>query len=88
MQRAYNSAKPGYTVEDLRQVLLVHRSIMSEIIPAYRELASRNQVELIPVPYSHPMAPVLVDLGFSEDLEVHVSESLRLFQKYFGVTPR
>jgi len=87
MEKDYSSTQPGYTLEDLSKVLQVHRDIASKIIPAYRELASKGQVELISVPYSHPLAPIIADLGFSEDLEIHVSESIRLFREYFNTTP-
>ncbi len=88
MNRAYTERNPSFTREDLRQVLLVHRDIMSRLLPAYRELVAKGQVELIPVPYSHPIAPLLADAGLSEDLEYHVVKSIELFQKYLNYTPR
>jgi alpha-amylase/alpha-mannosidase (GH57 family) len=88
MERAYTSSQPNYTISELRIVLNTHRDIMAKIIPAYKELALKSQAELVPVPYSHPLAPIIADLGFSEDLEIHISESMRLFKEYFNVTPR
>ncbi|MGB9816347.1 MAG: glucodextranase DOMON-like domain-containing protein [Desulfurococcaceae archaeon] len=87
MNRAKQSPQPGFNTSDLREVLLVHEDIMSKIIPLYRKLVSIGQVELIPVPYSHPLAPIIVDFGWMEDIEVHVEESLKLFKKYFNYTP-
>lgn len=87
MTRAYTEQYPNFTVEHLRQVLNVHRDIMSRIVPLYRELVSRGQVEIIPVPYSHPLAPLLADAGLSEDLEMHIEHAIALFRKYFNFTP-
>jgi len=87
MTKAYTEPYPNFNIEHLRQVLSVHRDIMSKLIPIYRELVSRKQVEIIPVPYSHPLAPLLVDAGLDEDLEIHVKLAVTLFEKYFNFTP-
>ncbi|MEM4762588.1 MAG: glycoside hydrolase family 57 protein, partial [Desulfurococcaceae archaeon] len=88
MVKAYNSTKPSYSISDLVKILGVHREIMKKVLATYRELASRNQIELIPVPYSHPLAPLLVDANLSSDLETHVRLGVDLFKKYFGITPK
>ncbi|MEM1879266.1 MAG: pullulanase, partial [Desulfurococcaceae archaeon] len=88
MQKAYDERYPNFTLDDLRYVLSVHRSIMSKVVSAYKELVERRQVELIPVPYGHPIAPLLVDFGLADDLHVHVVKSVEVFQKYFNYTPR
>ncbi|MEM0002012.1 MAG: glucodextranase DOMON-like domain-containing protein [Desulfurococcaceae archaeon] len=88
MVKAYNSTKPSYSISDLVKILGVHREIMKKVLTTYRELASRNQIELIPVPYSHPLAPLLVDANLSSDLETHVRLGVDLFKKYFGITPK
>jgi len=87
MERARTQAKPGYTREDLRLVLETQIDIMSKIIPKYRELISRGQIEVIPVPYSHPLAPIIVDFGWVEDLGMHVERSIELFEEVFNYTP-
>ncbi len=76
-----------FTRENLTRILEVQYDIMSKIIPLYKELAAKGQIELIPVPYSHPIAPLLVDFGWSEDLEIHVKKSIELFKEYFNYTP-
>jgi Alpha-amylase/alpha-mannosidase len=87
MNRAKQNAKPNFSINDLQTILRVHEDIMSKIIPLYTKLASGGQVELIPVPYSHPLAPIIVDFGWLEDVEVHVEESIKLFKQYFNYTP-
>ncbi|MEM0325858.1 MAG: glucodextranase DOMON-like domain-containing protein [Desulfurococcaceae archaeon] len=88
MQKAYNERYPNFTLDDLRYVLSVHRSIMLKVVLAYKELVERRQVELIPVPYGHPIAPLLVDFGLADDLHVHVIMSVIAFQVYFNYRPR
>lgn len=88
MTKAYTSPSPNFSVNDLRRVLEVQRDIMSKIVPIYSQLAKSGQIELIPVPYSHPLAPIITDLGFEEDIEIHVNESLRLFRETFGIEPK
>jgi len=85
MEEAYREVRPNFTRRDLAKVLSVHRDIMSRLLTAYRDLVLRNQAEIIPVPYSHPIAPLLVDAGLTEDLEVHVMKGIELVRKYLGI---
>ncbi len=87
MQRAANTTLPSFTRDELELVLNAHLDIMSKVIPLYRELCLRNQVELIPVPYSHPLAPIIADFGWLDDLSIHVGKSVELFEEFFNYTP-
>lgn len=51
----------GYTVADLNRIIDTHLEMCAQVIPAYRELADRGQVELTTSPYSHPILPLLID---------------------------
>jgi alpha-amylase/alpha-mannosidase (GH57 family) len=44
-------------------LILLHRRLASEVIPAYRALAARGQIELSVSPYYHPILPLLADLA-------------------------
>ncbi len=87
MERAKSRSLPEFTRDELRQVLEAHIDIMSKILPKYRQLVSNGQIELIPVPYSHPLAPLIVDFGWMEDLAMHVEKSIELFEEVFNYTP-
>ncbi len=50
----------GYTPEDIRVILAKQREVIAGIIPAYKNLAARGQVELTTSPYYHPILPLLV----------------------------
>jgi alpha-amylase/alpha-mannosidase (GH57 family) len=41
-------------------LLRLHRRLVGEVIPAYRALAGRGQIELSASPYFHPILPLLV----------------------------
>lgn len=87
MQRAKTETLPNYNRTELKMVLNAHRDIMSKIIPLYKNLTETGQAELIPVPYSHPLAPIIADFGWTEDLKLHINKSLELFKTYFNYTP-
>ncbi len=86
MERARQGV-PMYTREELRRVLEVQEDIISKTIPLYKQLVSSGQAEIIPVPYSHPLAPVITDFGWREDLAMHIRRSIELFNDVFGYTP-
>ncbi len=51
----------GYTPEDRRALLALMAELIEGLIPRYRALAERGQVELSTTPHSHPIAPLLID---------------------------
>jgi alpha-amylase/alpha-mannosidase (GH57 family) len=58
-QRAL-SAKPSPSAADRDALLALHRRLVGEVVPAYRRLAERGQIELSASPYAHPILPLLV----------------------------
>jgi len=76
-----------FTRDQLREILNVHIDIMKRIFPLYRSLLEKGEIEIIPVPYSHPLSPIITDLGWSEDLYIHINRSIELFKRYFNITP-
>jgi len=53
----------GYTLEDRRVLLGVIHECIGDIIPRYRRLAARGQIELSMTPWGHPIVPLLNDFG-------------------------
>lgn len=51
----------GFTTADVEAILAKQMEMMERIIPLYRELEERGQVELTTSPYYHPILPLLVD---------------------------
>jgi alpha-amylase/alpha-mannosidase (GH57 family) len=53
--RNFSEAEKQYVLERQRRLL-------AEVVPAYRALAARGQVELTTTPYYHPNLPLLADM--------------------------
>ena len=86
-EEAIKNPNIHFTREDLKNILSAQRSIMSEIASIYRELAAKGQIELVPVPYSHPLSAIIADFGWADDLKVHAVKSIELFKELFGYKP-
>ena len=56
-----------FTMEERNALLGVIRSTLADLIPRYRALADRGQIELSTTPYSHPLAPLLLDFRCARD---------------------
>ncbi len=50
----------GYSVHDRRELLALIHELIAGIVPRYRRLAERGQVELSVTPYAHPILPLLL----------------------------
>lgn len=48
-----------YTLEDRQQLIAVIYDALAGIIPRYRRLSERGQIELSLTPYAHPIVPLL-----------------------------
>lgn len=57
----------GYGVEDRRALFDLYGGILSGLLPRYRHLAERGQIELSTTPHSHPILPLLLDFQAARD---------------------
>ena len=55
------SRSDEFSAQDRLALLQLIGNILSQLIPRYRALASRGQIELSTTPYSHPLSPLLLD---------------------------
>lgn len=62
-----------FDLVDRRQLLSIMGELLGSIIPRYRALAQRGQVELSVTPYAHPILPLLLDLHVACDAQPHIS---------------
>jgi alpha-amylase/alpha-mannosidase (GH57 family) len=90
----------AYSEEDLQYVLEVQQRIVREIVPRWRALAERGQVELSTTPYYHPILPLVCDTdsarralpgvalpprySWPQDARWHVREALAAHARHFG----
>ena len=49
----------NYTAQQRRELLVLIRDVLGNLIPRYRALAERGQIELSMTPYGHPIIPLL-----------------------------
>lgn len=57
----------GFTLHERRELLEVIADLVRGVIPRYRALAERGQVELSVNPYAHPILPLLLDLNSARE---------------------
>jgi alpha-amylase/alpha-mannosidase (GH57 family) len=101
--RALAAKGRGFTREDVGYVLAAQRRIMAEVVPRWRRLQERGQVELSTTPYYHPILPLLCDtdaarralpgvtlpprFAHPEDARWHVREAIASHARRFGRPP-
>lgn len=58
-----------YSVADRRELLSLMQVTLADLIPRYRALADRGQIELSMTPYGHPIVPLLNDFQNMRDAQ-------------------
>ncbi|HNQ05529.1 MAG TPA: glycoside hydrolase family 57 protein [Thiobacillaceae bacterium] len=51
----------GFNLEDRRALFDLYGEVIIDLLPRYRMLAERGQIELSATPHSHPILPLLLD---------------------------
>ena len=51
----------NYTLEDRKDILRIQKEIIRSIIPKYKEMYEKGQIEISTSPYYHPILPLLID---------------------------
>jgi len=57
----------GYDAEDRSRLLASIGELIAGLIPRWRALAARGQVELSSTPQTHPLSPLLLDFGVARE---------------------
>jgi alpha-amylase/alpha-mannosidase (GH57 family) len=65
--RALVEKGQNFDRSDIATVLAYHREACAGVIPAYRQLADRGQVELSTTPFFHPILPLIIDTGATRE---------------------
>ena len=55
----------GFTEEDKEVVLASGRTILNEIVPAYKRACEAGKIEISTTPYFHPILPLLIDTNLA-----------------------
>ncbi len=56
----------GFTTADVQTILARQQEIAGRVLPLYRELEARGQLELTASPYYHPILPLLMDGRYAQ----------------------
>ncbi len=55
----------GFTEEDKQEVLALQQTAIRHIVPMYKALQDRGQIELTTTPFFHPILPLVIDSEFT-----------------------
>lgn len=55
-----------FTIKDLELIAARHHALCAQVIPLYRQLAERGQIELLTSPYAHPILPLLINTDHAQ----------------------
>jgi alpha-amylase/alpha-mannosidase (GH57 family) len=91
----------GFTEGEKAALLEIQREVIRKLIPLYRSLLSRGQVEITLSPFYHPILPLLMDSSFAsrampgvalpgsfshpEDAEAQIQRAVAFYEKTFAV---
>ena len=57
----------GFSVADRQNLLAYIGETLSRLVPRYRALQARGQIELSATPYAHPLSPLLLDFRSADE---------------------
>jgi len=61
------SKSEGYDAKDRAQLLASIGSLVSGVIPRFRALAERGQIEISSTPQTHPLSPLMIDFQVARE---------------------
>lgn len=56
-----------FSLKDRRQLIEVIGELLASVVPRYKALAERGQVELSTTPYAHPIVPLLLNVNSTRE---------------------
>ena len=57
----------AFTLEERRALFVIYGEVVSSLLPRYRDMAERGQIELSATPHSHPILPLLLDFDAARE---------------------
>jgi len=100
---ALRAKNRGFTEEEKQDVLALQLVAVQDIVPLYRRLMERAQIELTTTPFFHPILPLVIDTEFArrarpdlplpsrfhapEDAEAQLQRAVEFHSATFGRTP-
>lgn len=100
---ALRSKNRGFSEEEKQEVFALQRTAIQDIVPLYRRLAERGQIELTTTPFFHPILPLVIDTEINrrarpdlplpsrfrapEDAEAQLRRAVEFHRETFGQPP-
>ena len=100
---ALRTKNRGFTEEEKQDVLALQLATVQDIVPLYRRLMEREQIELTTTPFFHPILPLVIDTDFTrrarpdlplpsrfhapEDAETQLQRAVEFHTATFGRAP-
>lgn len=102
--RALRQKGQNFEQADVEYLLAAQRRLLAQVVPRWKALAARGQVELSATPYHHPILPLVCDTDAArralpglplpprfvrpEDARWHVREAVQSHARRFGAPPQ
>lgn len=93
----------GFTTADLAELLDQQQRVLRAIVPLYRTLHARGQIEIATSPYYHPIVPLVMNTddatidrressyppryAWPEDAAAHIDRAIATYRDAFGTAP-
>ena len=83
-----------FTEDEKRSLIKKQQEAVSSIIPSYKKLQDKGQIEISTSPFYHPILPLLCKdksgkgYDFREDAKIQVTRAIELYEKVFGRKPK
>jgi alpha-amylase/alpha-mannosidase (GH57 family) len=100
---ALEAKQRNYSDEDFRLVIERQRAACARVLPLWKSLAARGQVELAASPYYHPILPLIIDtdharrarpdlplpahFAWAEDAQAQLERGIAAHARVFGAPP-
>ncbi|HAW50043.1 TPA: glycoside hydrolase [bacterium] len=83
----------GFTENERDKLLKKQKEIISLIIPKYKELQDKGQIEVSTSPFYHPILPILLDgkqsgFDFLSDAKEQIRNGISFYEENFGKKPK
>jgi alpha-amylase/alpha-mannosidase (GH57 family) len=62
-----------YTLADRTRLLEIHRQLIADTLPTYKQFQDNGQIEVCVTPYYHPILPLLIDAQSAKEALPHIT---------------
>ncbi len=85
--KSLHESMGSFTQDDIDYVISKQKEILKTVLSKYKKLQDEGKAEIITTPYYHPILPLLIQKGWSEDAQTQILKGKELTTKTFGKVP-